>query len=101
MLWQRLRTQRRAPRTCRSIVQARPPPESRRSTMARVGTLSGYPNVLVVIGRDVHSRDADDDYRAKLRDLLYDRDQRPVRRGSHDFWITYPVPQVRDASSEH
>ncbi len=69
--------------------------------MAQDGTLPGYPNVLVVLGRDVYSRDADNDYRERLRDLLYDRDRDPVRRGSHDFWITYPVPLVRDAPSQH
>lgn len=69
--------------------------------MAHVGTLAGYPNVLVVYGSDVYSRDPDDDYRERLRDLLYDRDRGPVRRGSHDFWVTYPVPAVRDVSSEH
>lgn len=64
--------------------------------MATFGVLPGYRNVLIAHGPDVYSGDSDNDYRQLLRDKLYDFDRGHVRRGTHDFWVTYPVPQVTD-----
>ena len=51
-------------------------------------------NILVVLGSDIHTT-PDDDYRLHLRTFLYSDAARrsPVRRGTHNFWVTYAARQ--------
>jgi hypothetical protein len=67
--------------------------------MVDILTRDSHPNILTVTGDDVFG--SDEEYRDRLRDALYRVYEfphpavgRPVRRGSHDFWITYRVPGV-------
>ncbi len=57
-----------------------------------MATLEKIGNVLLVYGNDVYG----DGYRGKLRNFLYSQgtNSSPVRKGTHDFWITYPVPSL-------
>lgn len=70
--------------------------------MATITRLNGIPNVLLVTGADVADVTgvAGGDYRSKLKNILYaaSRDASPVRRGTHDFWITYYQPTLGAAS---
>ena len=57
-------------------------------------------NILVVLGSDIHTT-PDDDYRLHLRTFLYSDAARrsPVRRGTHNFWVTHAEPSL--GSGEH
>lgn len=69
--------------------------------MATLRQLSGTPDVLIVGSKNIYYTEGD--YREKLRDLLYRQtsDTSPVTKGSHDFWITYPVPSLPGHSPNH
>jgi hypothetical protein len=59
-------------------------------------------NILVVLGSDIHTT-PDDDYRLHLRDFLYSDAARrsPVRRGTHNFWVTYAEPSLGGGEHAH
>jgi hypothetical protein len=59
-------------------------------------------NILLVLGSDIHTA-PDDDYRLHLREFLYGREAResPVRRGTHNFWVTYAEPSLGGGEHAH
>lgn len=69
--------------------------------MPEVRRLDDYPNILIVGGRSIYKFEGD--YREKLRDYVHELTQRdsPVRRGTHDFWITYPYPALTGHGANH
>lgn len=69
--------------------------------MPEVQRLDDYPNILKVGGSTIHQYD--EDYRRPLRDYLHGLNSRqsPVRRGTHDFWITYPYPPLVGHGANH
>ena len=58
--------------------------------MAEYERPAAVPNVLIVAGSDVHGGGGD--VRPGLRDRVYADARPPVQRGSHDFWVTYKIP---------
>ena len=69
--------------------------------MAQIKQFADLPNILIVGSRDIYYTQGD--YREKVRDLLYAQDEHssPVRKGTHDFWITYPIPALPGHSPNH
>jgi hypothetical protein len=61
---------------------------------AIIERVRGVPDVLVVTGDDLYRSPTDVDPRPGLRHALYRQSPlvSPVHAGSHDFWITYAVP---------
>src|SRR5215510_681667 len=67
--------------------------------MAEILRDANHPNILIVVGLDVFG--SDPEYRDRLRDALYSNVTPSIGRGSHDFWITYRVPEIPDQEPNH
>lgn len=69
----------------------------KRENMATFSTRSFAPNVLIVSGSDITRGGSADlgTVRGLLTNFLYDpATDAPVRRGTHDFWIFYSIPEL-------